>query len=1256
MNSFKRRNLIILILLILIVPLLRWVVYPWVDKIPSDFNYDANIFSIDNFYNEKLLQYSGEQLSVTEFGYDVEKKVGSKLLIKNYFDVRKPSGEKIFKVERIYGINPKDGSHIPEIGDQQRTGFLFAPKDVQKNDSFYYWHVNYNTPALMKFHSEEEITGLKTYKFISNFKADQTKNLGHLPGVPEERGVELDVLLETWIDPETGWLIKYEDHTTAWFYDIKTGKRLFPWNKFHNEFTRSSILHHVEIARSKQFIRNLLTIYIPLLSLLICLVILINNYSSRIIKKEYRPHYFFVLISSIGIIISFILFNYLNNSNKEKQILSFENEATKILSYVNDEFQEVQNEVSKLRMDLKVIDTKYPEYQWFKDEVSPLLNEIASIDAISYIPLVKENEREACEHFAKSQGEQDFQIHYLSNNKVITSSGKKEYFPVLYTAPYEINKHIIGYDLGSDSVRKKTFDLSRKTGEFTMSAPIEIVRQQPEHGIVIYLPVYKNQDAENREVTGFFATVFGTEKLIRTAKNSHDVNRKIGLKVRDITESSNSSGLFDDEIEFSKKMKIITKDLPVLNRNWEFTFYLQTERGDFTTLAILISGILISLITAYLIFRMQSDNSKELSMQVNQLEKTKGFLLEAQEVGKVGSWELDYTTGIFNASREFFKIIGREELSKDIFTIDQWRTFIHPDDLLFARETVVKSIENKKPYDIEIRIIKPSEENIYVWLNGKPYYNENGEIERVTGTIVDISDRKKVVAELLKAKKQTEETALLKETFLANMSHEIRTPINAIVGFTDLLLRRDIPSLEKDYLRTIRFSGENLLNIINDILDVSKIESGAMTFESLPCNLSEMFKSLSKVFSPKAKEKHNKLVFELDPEIPQTILCDPTRLTQILNNLISNALKFTQDGKVKVSTKFRKTNQDVFQISFLVEDNGIGIEADKLPHVFERFRQADTHITRFYGGTGLGLNIAKQLIEKQGGSIKIESEVNKGTAITFVLPFLKSDIELNSINKEESRINLDSFSSINILLVEDNQVNIKLLQSLFDEYHLKLDIALNGKEAVEKVRNGNYDVVLMDLEMPVMNGFEATKIIRQELQSKVKIIAVTAHSIVGEKEKCLVAGMDDYLSKPIHASILFEKIFDDFQSASTNENEIYSQGIDFTYVYETANKRKDIVLELLEVFKEQLEKDLEFIHAAILKKDFSSLKRRAHNMKSTIAIFGLSELKVQLEKLEEDQTKSLTSEELEIYFIRIKEFTDNALEAANNELLKLKKK
>lgn len=382
------------------------------------------------------------------------------------------------------------------------------------------------------------------------------------------------------------------------------------------------------------------------------------------------------------------------------------------------------------------------------------------------------------------------------------------------------------------------------------------------------------------------------------------------------------------------------------------------------------------------------------------------------------------------------------------------------------------------------------------------------------------------------AKEKAEQATMLKEVFLANMSHEIRTPMNAIIGFSDILAGRDLPEQEKEYISIIKTASENLLTIINDILDISKIEAGMMSFESHVFSVNEIFVSLNVMLMGKAKEKNLELVFHNNYGIPENLNGDSTRLTQIIINLVGNAIKFTQQGKVELTVREIEDFGDIVLLEFSVTDTGIGIPEDKIEHIFERFRQAESHTTRKYGGTGLGLSIAKQLVELQGGSLSVTSLLGEGSVFSFQIPYRKTIQSAQLLVKAEKNDVMEDLGILKILLVEDNALNVMLMQSLFSEHGLSLEVAENGSVGVEKIKAATtsdplfkaFDIVLMDMEMPVMNGYEAATVIRKEMKNAIPILAMTAHAMAGERERCLSLGMNDYISKPINATLLFDKI------------------------------------------------------------------------------------------------------------------------------------
>lgn len=457
-------------------------------------------------------------------------------------------------------------------------------------------------------------------------------------------------------------------------------------------------------------------------------------------------------------------------------------------------------------------------------------------------------------------------------------------------------------------------------------------------------------------------------------------------------------------------------------------------------------------------------------------------------------------------------------------------------------------LKEKKPITFENINYSKQGKEYWVITTATPILGKDGQVERIIAIETDISLRKqieeelveanriteqslkkvnKMLVELTAAKKELEESMKVKAQFMANMSHEIRTPMNAVIGFTELLLKTELSQEQKQYIEAVKTSGKNLLVIINDILDFSKIESGKLEFENIKFSLSQVISTVTELMLAKAGEKNIRLSTKIDQKIPDQLIGDPTRLNQILLNLVGNAIKFTNQGEVKITIELLSEATNVEELKFSVTDTGIGIPEDKLKSLFKAFTQVSNETTRKYGGTGLGLAIAKQLVEMQNGSISVKSKVAEGSTFSFILKFKKNEKPESGSNKVVAKLDFKKLEGSTVLLVEDNLLNQILAKKVLTDWKLKVEVAENGLVAIDKLKKNNFDLILMDIQMPEMDGYDATKYIREKLtspKSETPIIAMTAHALAGEAEKCIKAGMDDYISKPFDTQALYLKI------------------------------------------------------------------------------------------------------------------------------------
>ncbi len=520
-----------------------------------------------------------------------------------------------------------------------------------------------------------------------------------------------------------------------------------------------------------------------------------------------------------------------------------------------------------------------------------------------------------------------------------------------------------------------------------------------------------------------------------------------------------------------------------------------------------------------------------------------------------------------------------------------------------------------------------------VLFNGSVYRDENENVKGVVVVARDITEQKRIEAELTeskvfaekatsvaeeaksKAEKATrvaQDAVKAKQQFLSNMSHEIRTPMNAIIGFTKVILKTDLTAKQREYLTAIKMSGDALIVLINDILDLAKVDAGKMVFEQTPFKMAFSISAMLHLFETKIQEKNLELVKEYDDRIPSVLVGDPVRLHQIILNLLSNAVKFTSEGKITVSARLFSEDEKSATIEFAVTDTGIGISEANLEKIFESFRQASSNTSRLYGGTGLGLAIVKQLVEPQGGTIQVKSKINEGSTFSFTLSFQKTKDEAE-VAEEPLELNPE-IKNIKVLVVEDMALNQLLMKTLLDDFGFERDIAGNGKIAIEKLQTKLYDVILMDLQMPEMNGFQATEYIRNKMNSKIPIIALTADVTTVDLAKCKAVGMNDYIAKPVDERLLYRKIVglvkkptkqlgENKDEKSITKNQ---KCIDLEYLMHRTKSNPTLMMEMISLYLEQTPPLVSAMKQSLHDKDWDLLHAAVHKMIPSFSIMGIS--------------------------------------------------
>ncbi len=848
-------------------------------------------------------------------------------------------------------------------------------------------------------------------------------------------------------------------------------------------------------------------------------------------------------VGVISIFVTFAVFSLIASQERHSLLKEFhhasQSHALAIERTLQTTWESLEHVAGLYRASEKVTREEFHAYVQHQIETQS-----ASL-AYLWMPLVTDGQRSTFEATNRAIGFSNFQIMEEDPHGGLMPANKRsEYFPIDFMVTVDSDPQLRGFDVLSDPTIKLALTKAKKSGKLTMSAALHILQLEEKRATVLVLhPIFDQHtpaNSDDAKLIGFIGAIFDIKRLVESALL---YTRISGLDI----------ALYDESIPIQRRMlyfkpsrsrgKNTEIEIPVdprelshiaikaPDRVWSLEFTpapsFWEKHVSHTSWLALIGGLVLTLL---LLLKLRSDRTNQLALSLSERN-----LRHAQSVTKTGSWALESDDTTLTCSQQLLDMFGFSY--DETVTLEKLAERIHQDD----KKTVLSAwaeLDNGMPLDIEHRIVI-EERTRWIRQLATVDPGSDGSKRRLIGTMQDITKLKLAEKELdryrnhledlvykrtrdLQEAKQAAETAnVAKSAFLANMSHEIRTPLNAIVGLSELLRDEITESRQVEKLKYIDESAHHLLSVINNILDLSKIEAEQMEVEELPVNLSEILDSVIATMSARADTKGLSLIAELDPAlVKKPLLGDRLRLMQLLINYADNAIKFSDTGEIRLNAELAENRPDHGVVRFSVTDRGIGIDQQTQKRLFKNFEQADASTTRKYGGSGLGLAINKQLARLMGGDVGVESEPDRGSTFWFTTVFRydKSN-SIESVQTTDTTLRQGS----HVLLVEDNLVNQAVAQEQLKLAGLMVDTATDGREAVTKIAAGEYDVVLMDVQMPILDGTEATRLIRQT-GNTVPIIAMTANAFDEDRRRCRSAGMDDFVAKPVECSRLYETL------------------------------------------------------------------------------------------------------------------------------------
>lgn len=846
---------------------------------------------------------------------------------------------------------------------------------------------------------------------------------------------------------------------------------------------------------------------------------------------------------------------YIYISDRESKLLKYRFAAygESLSHLLNQQLQAYHETVGALAR-LMTIEPNLSQSQ-FTSFIQPIFSQHSDIHALSWNPVIYSKQRPAFEqHFSQENKLAELKITERDHTgKLVPALQRDWYVAVGYIAPLATNAKALGYDIASNPERLSAIRRAMESREMTATPPIRLVQDNDDHsGLLLLQPVYSELATRSAMPQGFAVGVFKIEEMLIQQTSQH-LPAHLGLTIEDLGAEQGKRLIYSNhEPSFNGQQALIwQKRVNFAGRQWQITLYpsagfFASERSLFAW-SILSTGLIVaSMLQAMLlgmtgrslaIERRVDEQTKEISektaiLQENQrhLQQEKAKYETLLQASGDGIYILNRAGQLVETNRKFCEMLGyrREELIGQPMAL--WEALVDAENLRSLNQT---NFDKPNVYTAKHRC--KNGEIIDVEISAKAV-NIHGEW-LLWNASRDIGERNQLLQALTEAKEAAERAAQMKSRFLANMSHEIRTPMNGIIGLSELVLNMPSNPEMRDCLEKIAYSSKSLLGILNDILELSKLEADGVTLIRSPFEMEFVITNLRNLFEHYANAKHLELITTVAPQVPKVLVGDALRLQQILSNLIGNAIKFTDCGSVTVDVCLLRQRDRQALIQFAVTDTGIGFSEETQQKLFKPFSQGDNSITRKFGGTGLGLAISQSLLQLMGGEFSIKSECNRGSRFSFDLLFTIAEApELNPETRGDSKIktgklteklqqDAERLKSADILVVEDNRINQKVVKEFLNLVGANVTLANNGQEALALIRNQRFKAVLMDVQMPVLDGLEATRQIRNDPNfTSLPIIALTAGVTAEEREQCMLCGMNDLVTKPVAADNLIQTL------------------------------------------------------------------------------------------------------------------------------------